>query len=373
MKIFQLSQVALMVLSLAIFSGKVNSQTINPSEVKQSMRSVADWQIKHFKGGAPGFMKAHHPLDWTNGALYVGMVKWAGMAGEDTYYEWLKAIGEEGEWQLYKRKYHADDHTVGQLYADLYRKYKEEKMLEPTKKQFEFIMYHPAISSLEWKTPYHQDRWNWCDALFMSPPVWAKLYNLTGEQKYLDFMVSEFKATTDFLFDKKEGLYYRDQSYMGKLDNGTKIFWARGNGWVFAGLVNIMNELEPGSKEYKYFLKIYKKMAKKLLEIQTPPGHWAMSLLGQEYYPTPETSGSSFFTYGLAWGINQGILDAEKYEPAVRKAWNAMVSYITDEGMLGYVQPIGAAPGKAWEDKTEVYGAGAFLCAGSEVYKLYSK
>ena len=184
-------------------------------------------------------------------------------------------------------------------------------------------------------------------------------------------MMTEFKATTDFLFDKKESLYYRDESYMGKLDNGTKIFWARGNGWVFAGLVNVMNELDPQSKEYKYFLNIYKKMAAKLLEIQTPEGHWAMSLLGQKFYPTPETSGTAFNVYGLAWGINQGILDKAAYTTAVKKGWNALVGHVTNEGMLGYVQPIGAAPGKAWADKTEVYGTGAFLSAGSEVYKLY--
>lgn len=112
-------------------------------------------------------------------------------------------------------------------------------------------------------------------------------------------------------------------------------------------------------------------MAKKLLEIQTPEGHWAMSLLGQEFYPTPETSGSSFFTYGLAWGINNGILDKDDYLKTVEKGWNAMTSYVTTDGMLGYVQPIGAAPGNAWPDKTEVYGTGAFLSAGSEVYKLF--
>jgi rhamnogalacturonyl hydrolase YesR len=186
-------------------------------------------------------------------------------------------------------------------------------------------------------------------------------------------MVAEYKATTDYLFDKKENLYYRDDRYMGQLDNGTKIFWGRGNGWVFAGLANILAELEPASKEYKYFLKIYKKMAKKLLEIQTPNGHWAMSLLGQEFYPTPETSGSSFFVFGLAYGLNNGILDYNTYEPVVRKGWNAMTACITEDGMLGYVQPIGAAPGNAWPDKTEVYGTGAFLSAGVEVYKLYNK
>lgn len=358
---------------LAVFTVATLSQAqeIKPTDVKKIMEKVADWQIEHFHDLYSGHKKPHHPLDWTNGALYVGMVKWAAMANDDKYYNWLKEIGDKHEWKLHRLKYHADDHTVGQLYLELYRKYKDSNMLESTKEQFNFIMFHPAQTSLQWKSPYHQSRWNWCDALFMSPPVWAKLYNITGEKKYLDFMMTEYKATTDFLFDKEESLYYRDESYIGKLDNSTKIFWSRGNGWVFAGLTNIMNELNPQNKEYKYFLNIYKKMADKLLTIQTPEGHWSMSLLGQTFYATPETSGSSFYIYGLAWGINKGILDKETYGPAVEKGWNAMIGYVTEEGMLGYVQPIGAAPGKAWVDKTEVYGTGAFLSAGTEVYKLY--
>lgn len=349
-----------------------SGQNITPSEVKKEMKRVADWQIEHFRDNYSGRKKPHHPLDWTNAALYVGMVKWADMTDDKSYWEWMKNIGEEHNWKLYDRKYHADDHAVGQMYVELYRKYGDKKMIAPTKKQLEYIYYHPAKTSLQWvgNKNYKHDRWSWCDALFMSPPVWAKLYNLTGDEMYMDFMMEEFKATTDFLFDKKENLYYRDQSYMGKEDHGTKIFWARGNGWVFAGLVNIMEELDPSTREYKYFLKIYKKMAAKLIKIQTPEGHWAMSLLGNEFYPTPETSGTGFYTFGLAWGINNGILDRDDYEPAVKKGWNSLKSHITENGMLGYVQPIGAAPGNAWPDKTEVYGTGAFLSAGAEVYKM---
>ncbi|MBT4398802.1 MAG: glycoside hydrolase family 88 protein [Bacteroidetes bacterium] len=370
MRFFTIRLLAVCLVFITI-NGILSAQEIKPSEVKAIMQKVADRQIEHINDLYSGHKVPHHPLAWTKGALYVGMVKWAAMADDDKYYTWLKSIGAENEWMLHKRQYNADDHTVGQMYAELYRKYGEEKMLEPTKKQFGFIMMHPSQSVLTWKTPYHQDRWNWCDALFMSPPVWAKLYNITGERKYLDFLMKEYKATTDFLFDKKENLFYRDESYISKRDNGTKVFWARGNGWVFAGLANIMTELNPQSKEYKYFLKLYKKMAKKLLEIQTPQGHWAMSLLGQDYYPTPETSGSSFYVFGLAWGVNQGILEKTDYIDAVKKGWRAMAGHVNKDGMLGYVQPIGAGPGKAWPDKSEVYGTGAFLAAGSEIYKLF--
>lgn len=245
-------------------------------------------------------------------------------------------------------------------------------MLKPAKESLRYINFHPAQTDLLWdgNKNYKKDRWSWCDAFYMSPPLWAMLYKETGKEMYLDFMMEEFKATTDYLFDTKENLYFRDQSYMDKLENGKKVFWSRGNGWVIGGLVNIMNELDADTKEYKYFLKIYKKMAKRLIELQTEKGHWAMSLLNDEGYPTPETSGTGFYIYGLAWGVNNGILDKETYEPAVLKGWNALTSHITKEGMLGYVQPIGAAPGKAWADKTEVYGTGAFLAAGSEVYEM---
>jgi len=241
-------------------------------EVFDSMKKVADWQLTNLWTDNK-FQPKHGPLNWTNGALYTGIAKWAAMADNEKYYEFLKKIGEENDWKL-KQVYHADDHAVAQMYLEMYRKYKEDKMLKPVVKLMDYIIYHPAKTALNWGSPYHQDRWNWCDALFMSPPVWAKLYRITGEKKYLEFMLTEYKATTNFLFDEKEDLYFRDESFFDKRDNGTKVFWARGNGWVFAGLANILQELEPGTKEYKYFAGIYKKMAHRLKELQTPEGYW---------------------------------------------------------------------------------------------------
>ncbi len=341
--------------------------------VKTVMKEVADWQMAHMDDTSHTIRvgeKPHHIRDWTHGALWVGMVKWANLADEQPYWDFLKDIADEGNWELHDRMYHADDHTVGQLYLELYRKFGGDSKYLPTKRSLDHIMAHPSEEPI-WLGAYdHLERWTWCDALFMSPPVWAKMAKITGDQTYLNWMVDEFKATTDHLWDAEEHLYYRDNNYIGKLDDGKKIFWARGNGWVFGGLTLIMDELEPGSQQYDYFLNIYKMMAAKLLEIQTADGHWAMSLLGADKYPTQETSGTSFFTFGLAWGINHGILDSETYLPAVLKGWESVSSAVTEDGMLGFVQPIGAEPGQAWPDKTEVYGVGAFLSAGSEVYKL---
>lgn len=366
----QLKSISIIIfLLLPGFSTKANKEKAD--EVLKIMKQVADWQIENFNETYSGRSKPHHDLFWGNATFYLGLTKLAAQTNNQDYYQWLKGIGERNGWNLHERKYHADDHAVGQMYIQLYRKYNDKKIIEPMIDQFQFILYHPSQSKLNWRTPFHQDRWNWCDALFMSPPVWAMLYNITGEKEYLDFMMKEFKSTTEFLFEPEEHLYYRDERFKTERDNGTKVFWSRGNGWVFAGLVNIMKELNPETEEYQYFLSIYKKMAERLYELQTPQGHWAMSLLGQEFYPTPETSGTAFFTYGFAWGINNGILDREKYLPSVTTAWNTLVSHVTKDGMLGYVQPIGAAPGKAWPDKTEFYGSGAFLSAGSEVYKLF--
>ncbi|MFY0626716.1 MAG: glycoside hydrolase family 88 protein [Reichenbachiella sp.] len=366
------NQISTAITTIALFFTQLSiAQDITSSQVQQQMTRVADWQIEHFRDTFSGRDKPHHIRDWTNGALYVGMLKWAQMAPDERYYQWLKQQGEDGEWTLHFRKYMADDHTVGQLYLELYRKFGDPKMMNPTRKHLNWMMKNPSTQPITLDDYKHIERWTWCDALFMAPPVWAKMSKITGDEKYSDWMMSEYDATVQHLFDKDESLFYRDNSYIGQLDNGNKIFWSRGNGWVFGGLTLLMDEYESGAKEYEYFKNLYLKMAHKLAQIQTPEGHWAMSLLGQKDYPTPETSGTSFFTFGLAWGVNNGLLDKEEFEPVIKKAWMSLESHITKEGMLGYVQPIGAAPGSAWADKSEVYGSGAFLAAGSEVYKLY--
>jgi rhamnogalacturonyl hydrolase YesR len=341
------------------------------NDIRNVLKAVADWQIK---------TPLTHPVaDWTNAALYAGLVQWAAISGDESYYKWLKGKADEKSWSCNYPdnplgRYHADDYCVGQTYVELYRKYKDKKMIEPVKAHLDSILNDPARGDLAfiytdeyWPT----ERWAWCDALFMGPTVWTKMANVTGEKKYLDFMYQEYKATTDYLYDMDENLYYRDSRYFTMREaNGSKVFWGRGNGWVFAGLPVILKELPAGYEHKDYFVKLYKEMASKILSLQAADGFWHASLLDPASYPNPEMSATAFFVYGFAWGINNGYLDKKTYLPAIIKGWKSMVANVSPDGKVGFIQPIGADPKAVTKEMTEVYGVGGFLMAGTELTKL---
>lgn len=369
-----------------VSTDNASPQSPAPESVKALTQKVADWQIEHFDEEGkyralprkpPEWMnrEQYHDLEWHHGALYAGMNQWRKVADNpQKYTNWLIAIGERNDWSLHRRPYHADDHTVGQFYLALYEDYNDPAMLEPTREQFDWILKNRKTGTLQWlaEDTHAHDRWGWSDALFMAPPVWARLAKVTGDPKYLEFMDEEYHATFDLLWSDKDHLFWRDSSYFDQSEkNGEAIFWARGNGWVFGGLALMIPDLPRSWEGRDFYLDLYKTMATRLKEIQRDDGTWSMGLLGgTEGYPIMETSGTSFFTFGLAWGINQGILDRDTYEPVVLRAWQALSGAVTDEGLLGYVQPVGAAPGDSFPNYTEVYGVGAFLAAGSELYKM---
>ena len=340
-------------------------------EVRQTMRRVADWQIAHMKE------VTYDPLNWVNATFYLGLSKWASVAEQenqdDFYFKWLRRLGARNYWQVDKRMYHADDICVAQTYLDLYRKYGKEEMLIPTKARTEWVMEHPSKGSflLDYGDASTLEKWTWCDALFMAPPVYGLLNKLYPEKNYLAFMDREFKEATDSLYDADAKLYYRDRRYIPKREkNGEKVFWGRGNGWVFAGIPLLLQTLPKDHPTYDYYLNIYKEMASAIVQCQDKNGSWHASMLDPDSYPSPENSASGFFVYGLGWGVNQGILKDRKYKKAARKGWKALKSYVHEDGMLGYVQPVSAAPEQVTQNMTEVYGVGAFLMAGIEMLKM---
>ncbi|MCC8187123.1 MAG: glycoside hydrolase family 88 protein [Bacteroides sp.] len=362
----------ILLLCVSVLSAYVCAQIpFTRSEVARDMRRVADWQIAHFKE------VPHDELNWVNATFYLGLIKWAEISeqvyNDDFYYQWMLRLGRRNYWQVDKRMYHADDVCISQTYLDLYRKYGRREMIVPTIARTEWVMAHPSEGpfELDYRKPETVERWTWCDAIFMAPPVYARLYTITGDKKFLRFMDREFKATYDYLFDEEEDLFYRDHRYFTQREaNGEKVFWGRGNGWVLGGLVEMLRELPKGHRSRDFYENLFIRISKRIAPLQGTDGFWRASLLDPDSYPSPETSCSGFFVYALAYGINEGLLDRDEFLPVVEKGWKALVSAIEEDGKLGWVQPIGADPKKVSQDMTEVYGPGAFLLAGAEVYQL---
>ncbi len=349
------------------------SADLKPGDIMEVMSTVAYWQIDNF-ASVP-----HHRLDWTNGALYAGMMEFAKISADKRYIDWLYSIGRSHGWQPHQRMYHADDVAVCQMYLEMYRLKKTDKdsylFIAPTEARLDYVISHPSSGSLllDYSDAQTTERWSWCDALFMAPPVYAKLSAITGDDKFLEFMDREYKATWDFLYDKDEHLFYRDHRYFPEKvleANGRRVFWGRGNGWVIAGLVEMLKELPAGSVYRPFYQKLYTEMAEKVASCQDKDGFWHASMLDHQSYPNPETSSSAFFCYALAYGVNSGLLEKEIYAPVIINAWQALVTAVHPDGKLGWVQPVGQDPKVVTADMTEVYGVGAFLLAGTEMVKF---
>ena len=176
---------------------------------------VAQWQIDNFGEhlSRPGTRSDQH---WANGALYRGMLTWADVSGYKPCEEFVLEIGRRNGWRMGRRQYHADDICVGQASLMLYERYRDPAMLRPVKQRADSVIAFPAQTKMHIKAKNGSNRWSWCDALFMAPPVYALLANVTGDNGYREFMNREFYASSRSLFDAAEGLYYRDARYFGK-------------------------------------------------------------------------------------------------------------------------------------------------------------
>lgn len=336
---------------------------IDRQAVRKVMTAVADWQLAHPSG--------HPPHDWTQAAFYTGMMAFTTVTTDPKYIASMREMGYRNNWRPGLRPGHADDYAVISTYVRLYLIDRDPKYLAASRALFDYLADYPYTEPLAWGNRIETREWAWCDALFMGPPPLAAMTVATSDRKYLDLANRLWWKTTDYLYDKTEHLYYRDSRYFDqRAPNGRKVFWSRGNGWVFAGLARMLQDMPADYPDRPRYLGLYREMADAILAVQGEDGFWRSSLLDAASRPNPETSGTGFFTYGLAWGINNGLLDRARVEPAVRRGWTALVTAVHADGTLGWVQPIGAEPGATTADITEVFGVGAFLLAGSEVVKL---
>jgi unsaturated rhamnogalacturonyl hydrolase len=331
----------------------------------QVMTAAADWQLAHPSHWAPN--------QWHVAPFWSGLLSFAPLAGSSTerYQAAARSNSEKVAWAPAPRAFHADDIAICRSYFMLAALDNKLDYLRPSLARLDLMLSNPYDETLEFSRPMTEREWNWCDALFMAPPPLAMATQLTGDARYAELMERLWWKTSDYLYDKEEHLFYRDSRFFDQRGpNGQKIFWSRGNGWVIAGIAGVLEHLPEQAPQRARLILQFKEMAERIASLQGDDGYWRVSLLDAASLPEPETSGTGFFTYAMAWGINHGVLDRAKYEPHVRKGWAAMARAIQDNGMLGYVQAVGFSPGETSPEHTEIYGVGALLMAGVESYKL---
>jgi unsaturated rhamnogalacturonyl hydrolase len=313
---------------------------------------------------------------WTRAVYYEGLMELYRIDPRPEYYDYAVRWGDFHQWNLrdgqtYTRN--ADNQCAGQTYIDLYLIDRVPERIASIRSSVDSMLRTDKI-----------DDWNWIDALQMAMPVFAKLGMIYRDSSYIDRMHKMYMFTRgshgeNGLYNPKDGLWWRDADFDPPYTepNGEDCYWSRGNGWVVAALVRVMDILPEDHPCREEYLATFKEMCDALLKVQRKDGFWNVSLHDPGHFGGRETSGTSLFVYGMAWGINNGILPPERYRPAVIRAWNAMADKaVHKNGALGYVQSTGKEP-SAGQPVTfrkmpdfEDFGLGCFLLAGSEVYKL---
>lgn len=372
---------AFLFLSLMVCSSVLAQKIPSKKKVLKVMRLTNQWFMNEWPDpGKPIFTNIERPSNiWTRGVYYEGLMELYKIDKQKEYLQYALDWGNAHKWGLRSgtATRHADNHCCGQTYIDLYNLggRKSPEYIRDIKTSIDNMMATDKVSD-----------WTWIDALQMAMPVFIKLGLLYNDTSYFHRMY-EMYAHTKYvegggLFNKEDGLWWRDKGFVPpyKEPNGEDCYWSRGNGWVVAALAKTLESLPKTDPHYQEYLEDFKAMLKAVIKVQRPDGFWNVSLHDPNHFGGKETTGTALFVYGMAWGINNGVIDRETYLAPTLKAWNAMVTEaVHKDGYLGYVQGTGKEPKdgqpvsySSRPDFTD-YGLGCFLLAGSEMYRLKKK
>lgn len=341
-----------------------------PGLILADVERVTDWQlahlanldyIDHYRA------ESENPTGWVQGVLFLGLTQLADRTQDDRYAEAVLQHNRAAGWAVSGPQAHADFQLIGQSYFWEFGRDKDPDAIAAILQRFDQVIADHTDIPLDFDGEYGpagkpcQKRWCWSDALFMAPQTWAAASLISSDPRYLSYADKEVWATVRKLYDPKEHLFYRDSTQIKG-----HVFWSRGNGWAFAGLARFLEWMPGDYPDRGRYESLFKEMARRVMQLQTPGGTWAPSLLDAKGAP-PETSGTALFLYGLAWGVNHGLLDKKSTMPVLVRGWSALHAAIRPDGRLGWVQRIGYAPDQVRADDTQLYGTGALLLAGVEL------
>jgi rhamnogalacturonyl hydrolase YesR len=360
------------------FSVRAFSQELpEREEVLRTMIRVNEYFMqKHADFTQPSNAGKLRPSNiWTRGVYYEGLMALHRIYPRAEYYDYALKWAEFHRWGLRNGNVtrNADDQCCGQTYIDLYRMSPDAEKIRNIRTCTDMLLNTPQ-----------DDDWSWIDAIQMAMPVMAKLGNTLNDRRYFEKMYRMYSFTRNRhggngLFNPQEGLWWRDKDFTPSYSepNGEDCYWSRGNGWVYAALVRVLDEIPANEKHRNDYLNDFLAMSEALKKCQRTDGFWNVSLHDPAHFGGRETTGTALFVYGMAWGVNRDILDRDEYLPVIIKAWNVLISdAVHDSGFLGWVQGTGKEPKDGQplnRDKIpdfEDFGTGCFLLGASEMYKL---
>jgi unsaturated rhamnogalacturonyl hydrolase len=215
------------------------------------------------------------------------------------------------EANLIVREPHVDFSVFGTVPLEIYIQTKERKYLDLGKWFADRQWEKPTPDGLTGETRF------WIDDMYMITAVEVQAFRATGDARYLDRAALEMTAYLDKL-QQPNGLFYHAPD--------VPFYWGRGNGWVAAGMTEMLRSLPAAHPRRARILEGYRKMMKSLVEFQGRDGMWRQLIDHPEAWP--ETSSTGMFTFAMVTGVKSGWLDGAAYGPAARKAWLALAGYI---------------------------------------------
>lgn len=312
---------------------------------------------------------------WVKAAFFIGLDRFAAAMGDRQLLARVRQFSYDNGFELGDRPWHGDDQAVAAIYAAVALRDENPSLMSKSNAIFDEIIAQDYDMSLEFVESEDrgsegtcQRRWCWADAIFMAPPSWALASQTSGDPRYVDYAASETRAVIEYLQDGETGLLFRDSRYFdARTENGQKVFWSRGNGWVFAGLARFIEAMPADHPERPLMVRTFRTLAERLVTIQREDGYWPTSLLDPTLIADPETSGTAFFGFGMAWGLNHGLLEDEKFIRSRDLAWDAMRAATEESGMVGWVQQIGKDPQQTTAGTSQLYASGGLLLFAAEM------
>ena len=342
------------------------------AELAALMRRVTDYQMQAFGEKIPS--------DWKTGTFLTGVLAAYQATGEAHFHDLSLAWAEKAKWKVAGKPYFADDICVAQTYLELNAIKADPHRIANIQAKLAGYFDKTTIVSRECNHPSHSEEqrpfigrnvWWWCDSLYMAPPVLTHLAQATGDPRHLQLLHQLYWDAVAYLYVPADKLFFRDSRFFKKhTPSGKNVYWSRGNGWVYAGLVRILDTLPASDPRRGDYLKLFQDLTEGILKYQGEDGLWRTSLNEPTWYPEKESSGTSFFCYGLLAGVNRGWLTKEQALAPALKAWAGLQTCLSPGGKLGYAQGGNEKPGPVSATQSIDYTQGALLLAAAELYKL---